>query len=180
MKLKEAFELACSTASDINEHLPTLAALSAGHDVVEFGVRTGVSTLAWLYGRPKSLTSYDFNQCACVPDVSRVAAEIGVPFEFHQRDTRQFQIAPCDVLFIDTVHTYDQVQAELSIHGNMARKFIVLHDTTTFGEVGEMGHGGIWKAIEDFLSANPEWVLQERFTNCSGLTILARKESPCV
>ena len=31
---------------------------------------------------------------------------------------------------------------------------------------------GLWKAIEEFLSENEEWVILERYTNNNGLTIL--------
>ena len=35
---------------------------------------------------------------------------------------------------------------------------------------------GLWPAVEEFLAANPEWVLVHRFTHNNGLTILSRKE----
>ena len=34
---------------------------------------------------------------------------------------------------------------------------------------------GLWPAIEEFLEANSNWELHERFTNNNGLTILKRK-----
>ena len=33
---------------------------------------------------------------------------------------------------------------------------------------------GLWPAIVEFLAANPEWVLHERFTNNNGLTVLRK------
>ena len=33
---------------------------------------------------------------------------------------------------------------------------------------------GLWKAIEEFLQNNKEWVLKERFTNNNGLTVLEK------
>ena len=77
----------------------------------------------------------------------------------------------------------------------ICNKFIILHDTTVDGEVGESIRNnwdiqqqaketgytveeiqkGLWPAVEDFLKSNNEWVLEKRYTNCNGLTILKRK-----
>jgi len=34
---------------------------------------------------------------------------------------------------------------------------------------------GLWPAIEEFLAMHPEWIIERRYTNNNGLTILARK-----
>jgi hypothetical protein len=55
-----------------------------------------------------------------------------------------------------------------------ARRYIVLHDTTTFGERGEAeGQRGLWPAVEELL-AGGAFRLQQRSTNNNGLTILER------
>lgn len=33
---------------------------------------------------------------------------------------------------------------------------------------------GLWPAIEEFLATHPEWVIDRRYTNNNGLTILKR------
>ena len=38
---------------------------------------------------------------------------------------------------------------------------------------------GLWKAVEEFLKNNADWVLHERYTNNNGLTIL-KKQTPSI
>ena len=39
---------------------------------------------------------------------------------------------------------------------------------------------GLWPAVLEFLSKHPEWVLEARYTNNNGLTILRRVQTPKV
>jgi hypothetical protein len=60
--------------------------------------------------------------------------------------------------------------------GGKSRQYIVLHDTTTFGETGETpGHRGLWPAVEEFL-AKGTFRLKQRHMHNNGLTILERIE----
>jgi hypothetical protein len=77
-------------------------------------------------------------------------------------------------LFLDTRHDYEQLREELRLHAGKVRKYLVLHDTTTFGERGETpGHRGLWPAVEEFL-AQGAFRLRERYENNNGLTVLER------
>jgi hypothetical protein len=87
----------------------------------------------------------------------------------------QAEIEETDLLFIDTLHTYDQLREELRRHGGKARRYIVLHDTSTFGEQGEVPDSrGLWPAVQEFL-VQGTFHLKERRTNNNGLTILERR-----
>jgi hypothetical protein len=84
------------------------------------------------------------------------------------------EIEGTDLLLIDTWHVYEQLKQELRLHGGKVRKYIVLHDTTTFAEYGETpGHRGLWSAVEEFLAQGTFWLKQRRANN-NGLTILER------
>ncbi len=73
-----------------------------------------------------------------------------------------------------TLHTYDQLKAELARHAAKARRWIVLHDTTTFATKGmESDPRGLWPAVEEVL-ADGTFVLKERRENNNGLTVLER------
>lgn len=169
------------TPSDINEHIPTL--LKYGQEcehITEMGVRWIVSTWAFLGAAPKKLISYDIKNPSHwgknINHVYTVAKEYGLDFTFVEADVLKIDIEPTDLLFIDTWHIYDQLKQELTLHGNKAKKYIIMHDTTTFGEQGERKpYKGLWPAIEEFLEDNKGvWALKERFTNNNGLTILQR------
>ena len=178
--LEERYNQKCQNKSDINEHLPTLKRYSDECDhIVEMGVRDVVSTYAFMMGKPKHLISYDIVSLerygVDVNELMEVALLNGVDFEFRLETTLGNQIEETDLLFLDTNHTYSQVKAELNLHGNMSKKYIAFHDTTSYEFSGMNGDSiGIWRAITDFITKNPHWVIHERFTNNNGLTILMR------
>jgi GT2 family glycosyltransferase len=89
------------------------------------------------------------------------------------------EIEETDLLFIDTLHTYKQLSQELTLHGNKARKYILIHDTNTWGSKDEVETDSEKKgeliAIEDFLTQNPHWKIVERIEESNGLMILERQ-----
>jgi hypothetical protein len=138
--------------------------------VTEFGTRTGVSATAFLHARPGRLVCYDRVRFPQV-DVLARAAE-GTEFVFRQEDVLRADIEPTDLLFIDTLHDYEQLKEELRLHAGKVRKYVVLHDTTTFGARGETpGRQGLWAAVEEFL-AQGTFRLKARYENNNGLTVL--------
>ncbi len=107
--------------------------------------------------------------------MERLAALAGeTEFVFHQDDVLWVTIEETDLLFIDSWHVYEHLAEELRLHSDAARKYIVLHDTTTFGDQGESaGHRGLWPAVEEFL-AQGRFRLKARYVNNNGLTVLER------
>jgi glycosyl transferase family 2 len=173
--LQELYQEALVTPSDINEHLPTLYGLARECDhVTEMGTRSGGSTRAFLYAQPEELVCYDLVRQLEVDRLEAAARQAGRPrFSFHQADVLQAEIQETDLLFIDTFHVYEQIKQELARHAHKVRKYLVFHDTTTFGETGEVGGSrGIWPAIEEFLRENPEWRVVIRLSHNNGLTIV--------
>jgi len=174
--LERLFRESLSQPSDINEHVAALYRYSSAcRHITEFGTRAGTSTAAFLYGRPEVLVSYDVHRHPQVEVLEQAAQEAGVAFEFHQQNVLETSIAPTDLLFVDTLHTYEQMRAELARHGNSARKYLIFHDTETFREQGEVpGSRGIWPAIAEFMRENPWWRLAAHYGSNNGLTVLTR------
>jgi len=171
------------TSTDIFEHLPILKKYTQECDtVVELGVRVIVSTWAFLAGKPKNLISIDIRHpsqhdiapTCSLEEVYSAASSAGILFEFRQENTLTNELPECDMLFIDTYHTYYQLRAELFRHSNKAKKYIIMHDTISFGVTGEDGGLGLQKAINEFLLHDKNWCIHEVFTNNNGLTILRR------
>lgn len=176
----------CSVPSDINEHLPVIKKYAEECEhITEMGVRYVVSTWALLAAKPKKIFCYDiltgldmniFN--GNLNELSNKAKEINVDFYFLHADVLDVEIEETDLLLIDTYHEYNQIKQELKLHANKVRKYLIFHDTTTFGEFGETfkvsNTVGIWPAIEEFMLENKEWKIEERLTNNNGLTILKR------
>lgn len=174
--IEAAYQDAIKNSPDIGEHIPTLRELASKvNHITEFGVRTGYSTaglLAGLAGRPGTvMRSYDINPS---PDVDRLRGVAGCDFAFQNSDVLTVDIDLTDLLFIDTLHTGIQCAKELGRHYAKVRRFLVFHDTVTFGEAGECGGQGLLFAIRGFLMRHPEWKVIRHDTNNNGLTVLSR------
>lgn len=179
---------------DINEHLPTLRRYASEcNHVTEMGTRFAVSTHALLIGKPNKVVAIDLNKHFYEPyenDVKIFAESCGVEYEFIEGDDLKMDIEQTDMLFIDTLHTYNQLSKELRKHEKSVNKWIILHDTITFGErdedfyrngkineevsTQEVTKRGLYTALTDFLTENKDWVIKEHFTNNNGLTVIER------
>lgn len=163
-----------SSPSDINEHLPTLAryARKCKH-ITEMWVRTALSTYAILYGKPAdaNLVSYDLEETKETKELQTMSKD----WDFRIGDTKKINIEETDMLFIDTLHDYDLLNIELKRHAGKVKKYILFHDTTTFGERWETEwHEWLGRAIREFQKKNPERKTKEVYTNNNGLTVLER------
>jgi len=167
--------------TDMKAHMPRILFYAAqAARIVEFGVWDCTSTWGLLAGKPKWMRSYDIVRLPNVDDVERITKDSGIDFKFIKQSTLEAEIEECDLLFVDSYHSYDQVKAELARHACRVKKWIMFHDTTTFGDHDQSpagGHGagrGLWLAIAEFLSASPAWKLIARHTDCNGLTIIGK------
>ena len=185
------FQQLCNIDSDINLHLNTLRYYaSQSKTIAEMGVRWVVSTWAFLEGHPKKLTSYDivnpeeWKRGDRMSPVEEYAKENNIDFKFILQDVLTVKLPKTDLLFIDTWHVYDQLIQELNMHSSQVNKWIILHDTETFGEKGEKSsysirekkeYLGLKFAVNEFLQNNVDtWRLHEHYVFCNGLTILKR------
>lgn len=162
------------------EHCDTLRELASQCSiVVEFGVRDPdetSSTMSLLRGTQDSLISYDIHSCNLVRPL-REATAWDKNFEFRLESSLTANIPSCDLLMIDSKHTYEQLSAELKQHHSKVKKFIVCHDTDLYGHAGEDGsRPGLWDAVVDFLREHHEWRMKIHYSNCCGLSVLERKD----
>jgi len=189
--LEEIVNRIYQTPSDINEHIPTLVEYASECEhITEMGVRAITSTWAFLGAAPKKLISYDIENPAKwgadIQYVYNVAEHYGLNYEFRKENVLKIDIEETDLLFLDTWHAYNQLKAELEKHSPKARKYIIMHDTTSYefrdepltsenAWEGDLDFGrGLWAAVTEFLDSTDEWVLHKRYTNNNGLTILKR------
>jgi predicted O-methyltransferase YrrM len=165
---------------DIRDHLNALALLAASCEhVTEFGTSVGISTSALMLARPKRLITYDITRNPRVSKLEEVARQAGIEFRFRQQSTRQLcELEPTDLLFIDTLHVQAQLTAEL-FWAPQVRRYIVMHDTVTFGTYPEhpapdSGRGLLF-ALLPFLKENKaQWRLAAHYQHNNGLTVLER------
>lgn len=176
-EIEVAFARVKCEPTDMCEHMDVICQYSGRcARVVEFGVYDCTSTWALLAGHPSKLTSYDIDRRAEVSEVEAAAQGSRTAFRFVLASSIAVEIEECDLLFIDSMHTYEHLRQELAMHAGKVTKYILMHDTTTFGTEDQIPGGrGLWPAVEEFLAEHSEWSLVERRTNCHGLTVLGRK-----
>tara|TARA_Y100000385_G_C12867559_1_gene540014 strand:+ start:72 stop:638 length:567 start_codon:yes stop_codon:yes gene_type:complete len=181
--IDNAYNFARYQKSDIHEHIPVLYELGLECDhVTEMGVRTGNSTRAFLK-TDAALRSYDLKLDKRMVEIFNEAVKADKDVEYIAGDVLTLDIEETDLLFIDTWHCYAQLCKELELHGNMARKYLVFHDTFTYGlrnesgqdpEPGSEPYQGLLPAIIQFIIKNPHWRFKEFYMNNNGLTVLER------
>lgn len=176
------YQKACLTPSDINENLPILYNLAKEcMHVTEMGVRTGVSTRAFL-NTDVILRSYDIDLDPDVEALFSKAKTFDKDVEYIKADVRDITIDQTDLLFIDTWHCYEQLKTELRLHHSRVNKYIAFHDTQTYGVSGEEWYEykgepliGLLPAIIEFIIEHPEWKFHTHKINNNGLTVLVKK-----
>jgi hypothetical protein len=193
--IDEKYHYLRSVRSDINEFFPTIVKYTRECDsVLELGVRWVVGTWAFLYGLREEDKDYDYPKKYVGIDIDPIeswdesspellqkgADQRNIDYQFLQTDDLDPKVIESlpdfDLVFIDTLHTYDQVKKELEAYHSKANKYIMLHDTISFRYGGFDGDEiGIWPAVTEFLSSNQEWELWESLPKWPGLTILKRK-----
>ena len=188
--LHEQYKSRINSGGDIGDHIETLYKYASEcESIVEMGTRDGCSIYAFAGAKPKKLINIDVMNFGGAEGLKKLCDQEGVDYEFWHKSTLEVDIPEVDLLFIDTEHSYLQLRAELKKHGNVPKKYIILHDTKTYGyedsssygdgglkyEEGEEHKKGLMPAFNEFLEANPHWVRHEVFENNNGLTILKRK-----
>lgn len=159
--------------SDMAAHMPTLRRYAEQCDtVVEFGVRTGNSTTAFLASGCPHVISHDIAEPAFVCPIDAAHR-----WRFEIKDTRVLKwFGLVDLLLIDTRHTAEQLELELRYH-DCVRKWLILHDHIRWGSVGEDGGLGLIGAIMPFLRDHPEWRIIEVSNESMGLLIFGRGDA---
>jgi hypothetical protein len=174
--------------------------------IVEMGVENAFSTWAWLAAKPKYLRAVDIyrnrNNHPNWLDVENEAKAMGIDFRFEIADSGHgalreiydrffpghgeegLNLPPyvmdkgIELLFIDTYHSYTHLKAELAVHGNRVRKYLMFHDTETFGESHPYdGDLGLNPAIREFISSNPHWIYLHKVNYGHGLTVLGNTKN---
>lgn len=187
--IQSIYDSHCAVNTAITPHLPRLRKLAEGLGLaVEFGVKRGASSSALLLGADHVI-SYDVRATQEAKELAEVA---GSRWDYRIGDSRTADIPAPDLIFVDSQHDYEQCKAELDAHGRKAKRYLVFHDTITFGVVGANGETGRHKwtyvqgqsvpmdclglrpAIDDFMVANPEWRIAASYHDSHGLLVLQR------
>ncbi len=170
-------------------HLPRLREYATGCDLaIEFGTRHGASASALLLGATRVI-SYDLARSNHLPALARAA---GARWTFRQQNTLEAPVTPCDLLFCDSRHTYAHLAAELTRHAAAVSRWLIFHDTMTFGTIGADGesgvpsfqlrrggaipreHYGIRLAVDELQIRDSSWCVAAHYPESHGLLVLER------
>lgn len=175
------------TPSDINEHMDVLYEYAKKCETIaEFGVRRVVSSYAFAHARPKELLCLDIDYNDDVANFVEMCENENINMSFVKESSLTYELEhDYDLLFIDTLHDFNQLTGELKKHSGKIKKYIIFHDTIYWGhknedpitgdaklETGE--NVGLVPAIRNFLKENKNWKEVCTYTNNNGLTILER------
>lgn len=176
-KIYALYEHYCRTYSDIFEHLPTLKRYGDDSEsLIEFGVRYGVSSTAFLASNAKQIISYDINYNDSIKNLQNICNEEGRMWDFRLGNSMFVEIQSADTIFVDTFHSFDVLRLEISRFYKFVKKYFIFHDVVSFGRSSEGGGDkGLMDAIEEFLlNHSDEFKIKEMFTNNNGLMVLER------
>lgn len=134
---QERYPEVAAAPSDIQQHLPRLRKEAHG-TVLELGVRGGSSTVALLAGleeRGGVLWSVDIDPASAAIFADHAQWRFVLADSRDERPVVDAGLpSELDVLFIDTLHTYEQVRDELAVWGDRVASggVILFHDTDSY------------------------------------------------
>jgi len=173
-KLQQIYELR-SKSGNVSGHMEVFKQLASEVDhITDFGFGGGWAASGFLIAKPKIYITYDIALQGVHNDYREMVKD-DTNFIAIEADTANIEIELTDLLFIDSMHTYTHCKKELTLHGHKVSKYILLHDTVTYGPRGQDGNApGLIQAIEEFLLNNSHWHINKIYTHCHGLTVLER------
>lgn len=176
--------------SDIYLHLTELydkVIETKARIVVELGVRTGISTKAFLAGVHDTggvVYSLDLDERCRKLFSSRTNRWVFVPADSRSFDWGSYCAgsgagAPpnIDVLFIDTEHTFECTTRELEHWVPFVREggYVLCHDTIHHpGNPPQIGGSGVLRPVLDMMEANPGHFQFQHRDYCNGLAVLKK------
>jgi GT2 family glycosyltransferase/Flp pilus assembly protein TadD len=168
--LADLYQAACSTSSDIHEHLPTLFDLASRcRHVTELGTNTGLATTALLFAQPDTLVCYGPVKW---PQLQRLQVLAGrTRFHFRQVAEWPDQMEETDLLLIQDAGDPTRLQEALDHLAGKVGKYLVLHGLHSQGGIGPCT-GDLGLILENLLASGRFRLEQAAAKESGGLIIL--------
>lgn len=176
LTLQQSYEAVLAVGCDIVDHLPYFVELCVERDakqVIELGVRSGNSTIAWLYGLEQTggeLWSVD------IDPAPPIEADRWFFIRASDLDVAGSLPDDVDIVFIDTLHYYEHTLAELELYVPKVKPggVVVMHDTelnqSYFPPEFRTHEFPVKSAVTEFCAAHG--LVWENRTNCFGLATI--------
>ncbi len=140
LSIDKLFEVMINTPCDISGHMERLRELSTGKRVLEIGVNTGMSTIAFMAGKPSEMFSVDITRVRVRPEIQQIWDDSEEDRYFVLGDDLElanwFEGDLFDVVFIDTTHTMRQTVQEFVAYEPKVKPggCMIWHDTESYPE----------------------------------------------
>jgi len=122
------------------EHHDVIQNMIKNHDCKsykELGTHQGASAAAALLAMPKNVQLVDINftlyRKYLKPLAESYCQENNIDLKIYETSSTNINSLgdPCDLLFIDSLHNTRHLEAELKLHKNNVRKYILFHDVNS-------------------------------------------------
>jgi hypothetical protein len=164
--LDQMFEGTRQQPGYLNEHMQRLKEMAGQCETVtELAIRPVYSTLSFLAGQPKKLTTYTSTDDPILLNLQSRQGKC--EFTFVKRDTKT-RIEATDLLFLDESHGSGHVIALLRSYAGQVKRWIVIT-----GKNDHVNDVGPLHAVREFIKKNREWTVTLRVP---GLTIMSRDD----
>ena len=143
--------------------------------VAECGVYQGWSTALFMTCDIDSLYSYEVDFQHVAPLIlAFMQAKGDISWSLYSHNTIADPIAPADLVFLDTVHTYEFVQQEIALQAPHAAKYIAVHDANYPNEPTPKK---VRDAVTEYANnSNGVWKIDLDSSHGTGIIVLKRQK----
>lgn len=172
--VKSLYQKEKNKNSDVKNLLPIYEKYANKSDnITEFRKGQYITTLCFANSNFKEFKTYNSEKISLIEEMKILLKERD--FNFEVKDSLGVDIKETDLLHLDTKHNYSHVLKELEKHHQKVKKYILIHDYETFGEIGDDGKKPALKqAVKDFVDKNNKWRIKEEFKQSNGLVVLEK------
>lgn len=152
----------CEAMLDIMKYIA-----SQSESILELGTGIGISTIAFIAGKPKSIVTTD-TDIGTAPyfNIDELATVNRVTLTRLHENALHIETGDIDTLYIDDLHDPAHISKELDRYTSKVRKYIVFHDTIYVNTIGTL--------VEEFLKSNPEWSMAYNVKEGFGMMVVKR------
>jgi glycosyltransferase involved in cell wall biosynthesis len=174
LTLDQVFDKFKNIKRDLNEHFDFLKIMASSVDRVTAFEKRKESSIPFLAAQPKTYISYQRENDPLQAVLMQVKGNTDYKVT-HAFNSLTTQIEETDLLWIDTIHSANQIYQELNLHAPKVSRFIIIRSTGTFGETAEgSDEPGLNYGLEEFLEKNPEWFVFKVIPHQYGMTVISR------
>ena len=186
--LDELFAMVANNARDLKEHAETIRSYAQGMKTIRAFVKRTDWEPMLAAAFPSKLEVWQAEENGLIDqthkavDAQKVKDSRKIDDYITHRnnseiDPRKIEPGECDLLVVDRENDSEYLAEVLARHADTTKKAILIRGTQSFGERAEAdpNRPGLFKAMREFVEANPSWFIQAHYPNQYGVTILARE-----